>query len=78
MSELDFGILNTNGNEDDHALRYLAGSLILHWAELPDDLRARIYEMAVSGKVVGLPNTVQLKQKIDSLLRRNESEGADA
>lgn len=75
MVDLDFVTLNTDGKEDDHALRYLAGSLIGHWDELAPETRASIYKMAISGKVVGIPHTVQLKQQVDALLRRNGKSG---
>ena len=77
MTDLDFAIINTDGSNDDPALRYLAASLIAHWDDLPDDLRSSIYDLAVSGKIVGIPQTVQLKQQIDAILRRKAREDQD-
>ncbi len=71
MSDLDFSILNLDGAEDDYALKHLAGALIAYWNDLPDALRDSIYVHAIGGKSIGAPQTVQLKQQIDSLLRRN-------
>lgn len=78
MSKLDSFRIDLDGAESDHALRYLAASLVAHWDDLPDGMRAQIYELAISGKILGVPHTVQLKQQIDRVLCRNTKGHDDA
>lgn len=74
MPDLNFFMLNLNGSNDDLALKYLAGSLLQHWSELPNSLRDSIYERAIEGNIVGLAPANQIKKQIDDLLDRNISE----
>ncbi|KAA2235944.1 hypothetical protein [Salinarimonas soli] len=73
MAHLDFAKLHLKSADDTNALKYLAGSLIAHWDTLPPELRASIYRLATSGKIMGLPATVDLKAEIDRVLSRNTS-----
>ena len=73
MAHLDFAQLHLKSADDTNALKYLAGSLIAHWDTLPPEIRASIYSLATSGKIIGLPATVDLKAEIDRVLSRNTS-----
>jgi hypothetical protein len=61
----------TDGNEDGLALQYIGAATLLRWNTMPEDVRVAIYNLATSGKLMGLDKGVQLIEQVDRLVRRN-------
>jgi hypothetical protein len=68
-NEIEF--IATDGNEDALALQYIGAASLLRWDALPEEVRGAIYNLATSGKLIGLDKGVQLAEQIDRLIRRN-------
>ena len=71
MAKNEIEFIATDGNEDALALQYLGAATLLRWNALPEEMRDAIYNLAISGKLIGLDKAVQLTEQVDRLIRRN-------
>ena len=56
-------------------LQYLAAATLIHWMEIPKDIREKIKETAVTGSIGGLPQTTSLHEQIKILTAYSEPKG---
>ena len=71
MTKDEIEFIATEGNGDALALQYIGAATLLRWNTLPQEIRVAIYNLATSGKLVGLDKGVQLIEQVDRLIRRN-------